>query len=166
MIGIITRSPRGRARRVVPMAFSVIRSAVGRQWRNWANVGLPERHAAIRTGSQSRIASKGSVLRGDMARGIGDVLDVVAGHFDVCVEDIRSPRRSRQVVPARNISAYLAERILGLTMQEIGNQLGGRDQTNIAMYCRTVARRADEDETFKRLLCDLEGAVRSRDRWS
>lgn len=101
-----------------------------------------------------------------MARGIGDVLDVVAGHFDVSVEDIRSPRRSRQVVPARNISAYLAERILGLTMQEIGNQLGGRDQTNIAMYCRTVARRADEDETFKRLLCDLEGAVRSRDHWS
>jgi chromosomal replication initiator protein len=101
-----------------------------------------------------------------MAGGISDVLDVVAGHFDVCVDDIKSQRRSRQVVPARLVSAYLAERILGLTMQEIGDQLGGRDQTNIVMYCRTVARRADEDEAFRQLLYLLEARCLAKSGWA
>lgn len=97
-----------------------------------------------------------------MAGSICEVLDVVAGHFDVSIEDIRSQRRTRQVLPARHVSAYLAQRVSGLSMQQIGNRLGGRDQTNIAMYCRTVARRAEDDDGFKQLLNELEDAVRSR----
>jgi chromosomal replication initiator protein len=97
-----------------------------------------------------------------MKNGIGDVLDVVTRHFEVSTDDIKSQRRTRHVLPARHVSAYLAERIFGLTMQDIGDQLGGRDHTNIVMYCRTVARRAEEDEAFKLLLNELEEAVRGR----
>lgn len=97
---------------------------------------------------------------------IGLVLRTVARHFDVSVDDILSTRRSRDVLPARHVAAYLAHVLSGAAPADIGARLGGRDSTIIAMYCRTVARRAAEDEAFKCMLHDLEQRLRSRTDWS
>lgn len=97
-----------------------------------------------------------------MSDTIDAVLIEVAGRFGVSVNDIRSSRRNRQVLPARHVAAYLAYRITGMSTRAIGKRIGGRDYTNIEMYCRTVARRAAEDEAFSLLVHDLEGSIRSR----
>jgi chromosomal replication initiator protein len=95
-----------------------------------------------------------------MADAVDTVLSVVGAHFGVSADDIRSLRRTRQVLPARHIAAYLAHTVSGMAPREVGDRLGGRDYTNILMYCRAVARRAEEDEGFRRLLHQLEEAVR------
>jgi chromosomal replication initiator protein len=97
-----------------------------------------------------------------MTVAMDNVLRIVAKEFGVSVADIKSARRSRHVVPARLIAAYLAHTVSGMTPREIGSRLGDRDYTNIEMYCRATARRAEEDEAFKRLLLELEEAVRGR----
>jgi chromosomal replication initiator protein len=91
------------------------------------------------------------------------LLRLVAQRFDVTVADIKSSRRSRQVLPARHIAAYLAHTALGMSHRDIGIRLGGRDYTNIAMYCRAVARRAAEDQQFAGLIDELASAVRAAD---
>ena len=96
-----------------------------------------------------------------MAVAMGKVLRVVAQQFGVSVVEIKSARRTRHVVPARLIAAYLAHTASGMTPREIGSRLGGRDYTNIVMYCRAVARHMDEDEEFKRLVEDLIVRVQS-----
>lgn len=97
-----------------------------------------------------------------MTVAMDNVLRIVAKEFGVSVADIKSARRTRHVLPARHIAAYLAQTASGMTPREIGDRLGGRDYTNIVMYCRTVARRMQEDEEFKRLVDDLEVRVRLR----
>lgn len=97
-----------------------------------------------------------------MTKDIDTVLRIVAEQFGVSVAEIRSPRRSRQVVPARLVAAYLAHEVTERSTQEIGRQLGGRDQTNIVMYCRTIARKAAEDHEFNGLVRSLEGRIRGR----
>jgi chromosomal replication initiator protein len=90
------------------------------------------------------------------------ILRLAAERFDVSVSDIKSQRRSRQVLPARHIAAYLAHTASGISPHEIGEGLGGRDYTNIVMYCRTVARRTQEDAEFRRLVDELVERVESR----
>jgi chromosomal replication initiator protein len=97
-----------------------------------------------------------------MTKDMDIVLSVVAEQFSVSVAEIRSHRRSRQVVPARLVAAYLALEVTERSPQDIGRQLGGRDHTNIVMYCRAVARRAAEDQEFNGLVQSLEGCIRSR----
>lgn len=95
-----------------------------------------------------------------MTKDIDTVLRVVAEQFGVSVAEIRSHRRSRQVVPARLVAAYLAHEVTERSPQDIGRQLGGRDQTNIVMYCRTIARKAAEDPEFRRILRRLKESTR------
>ncbi len=94
-----------------------------------------------------------------MALAMDKVLRIVAKQFGVSVADIKSTRRSRQVLPARHIAAYLAHTASGMTAPEIGLGLGGRDHTNIVMYCRAVARRTQEDEEFRLLVEGLAARV-------
>lgn len=98
-----------------------------------------------------------------MAKAIGKVLRVVAESFGVSVADIKSARRTRQVLPARLVAAYLAHTALGMTHREIGVRLGGRDYTNIAMYCRAVARHTEKDEEFSWLVHELSTRIREAD---
>ncbi len=90
-----------------------------------------------------------------------DVLRVVAEQFDVSVSDIKSQRRTREVLPARHVAAYLAHTASGMSPREIGAHLGGRDYTNIVMYCRGVVRRLQEDEEFRQLVDRLQTRLRS-----
>lgn len=59
------------------------------------------------------------------------------------------------MLPARHVAAYLAHTASGMSPREIGERLGGRDYTNIVMYCRAVARRTQEDAEFRRLVDEL-----------
>jgi len=95
-----------------------------------------------------------------MTKEFDRVLRVVAEAFDVTATDIRSSRRSRQVVPARLIAAYLARKVTGKSSADISRQLGGRDYTNIEMYCRAVTHRAAQDPEFSDLLQHLDHRIR------
>ena len=89
------------------------------------------------------------------------VLRVVADRFDVSVADISSARRTRHVLPARHVAAYLAHTVSGLSHGEIGRRLGGRNYTITAMYCRAVSRRMEQDEQFGRVVADISARLRS-----
>ena len=101
-----------------------------------------------------------------MTAKVDNVLRVVAEWFSVGVDDIKSLRRTRAILPARHIAAYLAHITSGLTPREVGDGLGGRDDTVILMYCRTVARRALQDEEFGQVIRALEAKIgRNEQRW-
>lgn len=97
-----------------------------------------------------------------MAVSIGTVVRVVAKHFDVSVADVLSDRRMRQVLPARHVAAYLAHTLSGLSHREIGQRLGGRDYTIIAMYCRAVSRHLAKDAAFGRVVEQLLTRLRDQ----
>ena len=109
-------------------------------------------------GTQTREGWNGD----DMTDAMDDVLNIVGGHFGVSAKEILSGRRTRKILPARHVPAYLAHRLLGLTMKDIGARLGGRDYTSIQMYCRVTERRVQHDDCFKKLLGELERLIRNQ----
>lgn len=91
---------------------------------------------------------------------VDEVMQQVGRHFDVSVEDIMSSRRARQTVPARLVAVYLAQKLSGMSPRDLGSRFGGRDYTNILMYCRTIERQAMQDGGLRQLLHELEAVIR------
>ncbi len=60
-----------------------------------------------------------------------DVLLVVAQHYGVSVEVLRSKSRKRQVSWARQVAMYILRHETDASLLQIGMQLGGRDHTTV-----------------------------------
>jgi len=54
--------------------------------------------------------------------------------------DIRSQRRTKVVVRARQVAMYLAKTLTGQSLPEIGRRFGGRDHTTVLHSVRKIER--------------------------
>ena len=59
------------------------------------------------------------------------IIEVVAEHFGVRKEDIKSQRRNREIVLPRQISMYLIRILNDISLQDVGKVLGNRDHSTI-----------------------------------
>lgn len=77
----------------------------------------------------------------------------VGRYFQIEPRELRSARRSREVLLPRQVGMYLARQLTGLTLEQIGAYFGGRDHSTVLHACRKVEQA---------LTCDarLGGAVR------
>ncbi len=89
---------------------------------------------------------------------VARVLQTVARETGVSVEEMRGARRTRHLVQARQVAAWLLARTRPeLSLPQIGRLLGGRDHTTIIHAIRTV-------EGSERLLA-LARDIARRQRW-
>ncbi len=93
------------------------------------------------------------------APAIRDIALAVAKRFGVRLSDLRGPTRRRGVVEARNITAFLARKGTSLSLQRIGNYLGGRDHTTILHGIRQAERRMAEDPARRQLVENLMESI-------
>ena len=57
------------------------------------------------------------------------IQDVVAGYFNLRVEDLKSQRRTRNVAYPRQIAMYLSRKLTDMSLPKIGEEFGGREMT-------------------------------------
>lgn len=69
------------------------------------------------------------------------VIETVRAYYGFSLIDIRSPRKTKRVLWARQSAIYLARELTGATFRQIGSQLGDRDPTTIDHGWRAVAKR-------------------------
>lgn len=60
-----------------------------------------------------------------------DIIKHVCDYYGFKPTQLKGPKRDASLVKARQIAMYLLKQQLGLTLEEIGNLLGGRDHTTI-----------------------------------
>lgn len=83
-----------------------------------------------------------------------EVLDFVASYFNIKPTALKGPKRDRPIARPRQVFMYLARTELGLTHEDIGGALGGRDHTTIMHGVETITR---ELSTNMRLREAVEG---------
>jgi len=66
------------------------------------------------------------------------IIEECARHFGVSVLDIKSARRTRQVVKPRQVAMYFARTMTPRSLPDIGRLFGGRDHTTILFSVRRV----------------------------
>jgi len=77
----------------------------------------------------------------------------VSRYYQVPARQLQSRRRYRNILLPRQVSMYLARRLTGLSLEQIGAYFGGRDHSTVLHACRKVEEAIGGD-------AGLSGAVR------
>ena len=75
------------------------------------------------------------------------IIDTVAEHFHLTPQDIIGNKKSQNIVYPRQISMYLCQYMLDISMQSIGTELGGRDHSTVLHGIRKIEGLIEDSET-------------------
>jgi len=89
---------------------------------------------------------------------VDDIIEKVCGYFNVSQDGIATKSRKRELVTARQVSMYLAQKYTKLPAQRIGKLVGGRDHSTVIHSCNQVEQRMQSDANFKK---DIDSIVSS-----
>jgi chromosomal replication initiator protein len=91
---------------------------------------------------------------------IDDILDTVCNHFNVTATAVNSKSRKRDLVQARQVSMYLAQKYTKMPASRIGKLVGNRDHSTVIHSCSQVERRMKVDKAFVAELSSIENAFK------
>jgi len=80
---------------------------------------------------------------------IEDVIRRVSEITSINEKDIVGQSRKKELVEARQITAYLSREILGASLSNIGMYLGGRDHTTILHACKNIEEKIKSVKRMK-----------------
>lgn len=85
------------------------------------------------------------------------IIEIVAKHTDVSVEDMKSPRRHSKLVTARHLAAALIRQWRpDLSYPQIGKLFGGRDHSTIIHGQKLIRERIRRNPDLATLAHDAE----------
>lgn len=91
---------------------------------------------------------------------VESVQRVVAEHFSLSVDELRSERRTQTIVFPRQVAMYLSRELTDMSLPQIGRLFGGRDHTTIHYGHDKIAKRIKEDRSLYNLVQELTATIR------
>lgn len=91
---------------------------------------------------------------------INNITDAVAAHYQLSVDDINGKSRKKEVVLARQLSMYLAQKHTTISASSIGRLIGGRDHSTVLHSCSRISKLLETDKTFAKEVKALEKEIR------
>lgn len=83
------------------------------------------------------------------------IASCVAQHYGCTVQDLRSPKRNRDLTLARHVALYLMKRMTSRSLREIGSYLERRDHTTVLHACEKIGRQEKLDKTLSAELSEI-----------
>jgi chromosomal replication initiator protein len=74
-----------------------------------------------------------------------DIIDAVAAHFRIDLDDLRGSSRSQKFVLPRQVAMYLIRELTKVSLVDVGDVLGGRDHTTIMHGIEKINRELETD---------------------
>ena len=76
------------------------------------------------------------------------IIDIVAEHYSVSIQDLRSCKRNSNIVIPRQIAMYLCREMTDVPLKAIGSLFGGRDHSTVSHGVEKVAEDIKFDEAL------------------
>lgn len=83
------------------------------------------------------------------------IQDVVSSYFNLRIEDLKSQRRTRNVVYPRQIAMYLSRKLTDMSLPKIGEEFGGRDHTTVIHAYEKISDNLKMDDSLQQTVADL-----------
>jgi chromosomal replication initiator protein len=90
---------------------------------------------------------------------IAEVQTIVAGHFNISVEQMTSPSRASRVSWPRQVAIHLARDLTGESLPRIGQAFGGRNHATVMHACKRVSERLKRDQQVVEEIATLSAIV-------
>jgi chromosomal replication initiator protein len=96
------------------------------------------------------------ILEDDKPLNANTIQKLVCDHFGVKVQDLKTHKKTKDIVIPRQVAMYLCKQLTDSSLSEIGKHFGGKDHSTVIHACKKVESRLQEDEDFKRKILFLE----------
>ena len=73
----------------------------------------------------------------------------ISRYYNVRISDLKGDRRQQSLVLPRQVAIYLARKLTGASLPQIGEWFGGKNHTTILYTCRKVEEKMGSDVNFK-----------------
>jgi len=90
---------------------------------------------------------------------IDDIVKVISKELNIKLSDIKSKKRTKDVVNARRISIYLTRSLTPKSMPQIAVYFGMKDHTAVSHAMKKINELTDNDENFKVLLEEFSNKI-------
>ena len=87
---------------------------------------------------------------------VDEMLDTVCNHFSVTLSAVNSKSRKHDLVIARQVTMYLAQKYTKMPASRIGRLVGNRDHSTVIHSCAQVENRLKVDSSFKEEVNSIE----------
>ena len=93
---------------------------------------------------------------------VDKIIEEVARTYGVTAPDILSSKRNAKVSSARQITAYVVREITQMSMENIGESLGGRDHSTIVYSIQQIEDKMKQNRQLKATVDDIIKNIRDR----
>ena len=76
------------------------------------------------------------------------IIDIVAEHYSITIQDLKSGKRSSNIAIPRQIAMYLCREMTDVPLKAIGSILGGRDHSTVSYGIEKVADDVKTDDAL------------------
>jgi chromosomal replication initiator protein len=91
---------------------------------------------------------------------IDDIIKAVAVKTGVKISDVKSPKKNKNIVLARQVAMYLARKLTSASFPDIGEKIGGRDHSTIIYANNKLKRIIETDVKIKNLIEEIENGLK------
>ena len=87
------------------------------------------------------------------------IISIICKHFDLNLKELTGPKRQKELVLPRHITMYILSEDLNLTVEKIGQLLGGRDHTTVMHGRDKIKELLLKDRELQKTLIDIKSSL-------
>jgi chromosomal replication initiator protein len=93
---------------------------------------------------------------------IDEIIKAAASKFNIKIADIRSPKKNKNLVLARQISMFLAREMTSASFPDIGAKIGGRDHSTVIYAHNKIKKGMETDQTLRDIIEEIQETILHR----
>lgn len=87
---------------------------------------------------------------------IEEIVKVVAAKFNMKISEIKSQKKNKNIVLARQVSMFLAREMTNSSFPDIGNKIGSRDHSTVIYAYNKMKKLLEENKTLRDTLEEIK----------
>ena len=87
---------------------------------------------------------------------VESIQNIVASHYNLNIEEMLSPRRSRSLARPRQIAMYLAKQYTTNSLPDIGRKFSNRDHTTVIHAVKKISELIKNDNEIKESIIEIK----------
>ncbi|MHB9099093.1 MAG: chromosomal replication initiator protein DnaA, partial [Syntrophales bacterium] len=87
---------------------------------------------------------------------IDEIIKAAANKLNIKIADIRSPKKNKNLVLARQISMFLAREMTSASFPDIGAKIGGRDHSTVIYGHNKIKKLMETDKTLRDIIEEVQ----------
>lgn len=80
---------------------------------------------------------------------VKNILKEVSSYYGVDVDDLLGQRRKKEIVAPRMVAMYLARDMTGLSLSQIGKDIGNKDHSSVLYACEKIEKEMKKDPSLR-----------------